>query len=161
MIEYIQIINDDLLNANEDYIVHQCNCISTNAKTLAKQIFDKYNYADSYKKRSRNNKSTYSIPGTIEIFGNGNDQRYIINAYAQYYPASCKYDNDTPAKRLMWFKTCLINISKIENIQTKTIAMPFNIGCGIAGGNWDLYYNLISDFANKEKINVTLYKFNK
>lgn len=158
--EYLKIVDGDLLNATDDYIVHQCNCISTNAKALAKQIFDNYEYADTYKKRNRQQKTTYSEPGTIEIFGNGDDQRYIINMYAQYYPAEAKYTNDTGQKRLLWFQNCLNHISKIKDIQTKTIAMPFNIGCGAAGGNWKFYHNLINTFANKEKINVTLYKFN-
>jgi hypothetical protein len=52
----------------------------------------------------------------------------------------------------------LNDISKIENIQNKTLALPFNIGCGLAGGKWDDYYNAINTFANKEKIHITLYK---
>ena len=38
---YLQIVNGDLLNAKEPYIVHQCNCTSTNAKALAHFIFTK------------------------------------------------------------------------------------------------------------------------
>jgi len=156
--EYIKIINGDLLDAKEDYIVHQCNCISTNAQALAKQIFGRYDYANSYKNRINNDKSTYTQPGTIEIYGNGNDQRYVINMYAQYYPAKAKYDNDTLAKRFQWFQQCLNDISKIDNIKNKTLAFPFNIGCGAAGGDWNIYYNAIQTFANKQKINITLYK---
>lgn len=152
---YIQIINDDLLNAKEDYIVHQCNCVSNDAKTLAEKIFKKYPYANSYKNRTT---STRSIPGTIEIFGNGTNKRFIINAYAQFYPSTNKYQNDNAEKRIKWFEECLNKISEIENINTKTIAMPYNIGCGAGGGNWIEYYKLIRKFARREKIYVTLYK---
>ena len=42
MTNYIKVINGNLLEAQEQYIIHQCNCVSVNAKTLAKQLFDKY-----------------------------------------------------------------------------------------------------------------------
>lgn len=155
---YIKTVNGDLLDANEDYIVHQCNCISTHAKALAEQIFDKFAYANVYKNRIKNNKQTYSIPGTIEILGDGHDKRYIINMYSQYYPALPKYNNDNTQKRIEWFNQCLYSISCIENITNKTIAMPFNIGCGAAGGDWDTYYEIINNFAKNKKIYITLYK---
>jgi len=153
--QYVRIVNGNLLDATEDYIVHQCNCVSTDAKTLAEQIFKKYPYANSYKDRTT---ATRSVPGQIEIFGNGSNQRYIINAYAQYYPSPYGYPNDNAAKRLGWFESCLGEISKIKNIKNKTIGMPFNIGCGAGGGNWVLYYDLICKFAIREKINVVLYQ---
>ena len=81
--------------------------------------------------------------------------------YSQYYPALAKYSDDTTEKRIEWFKQCLNAISEINNIKNKTIAFPFNIGCGAAGGDWEIYYNLIEEFANKGEIHVTLYKFDK
>jgi O-acetyl-ADP-ribose deacetylase (regulator of RNase III) len=153
--KYIKIINGDLLNATEDYIVHQCNCVSTDAKTLAKLIFDKYPYANSYKNRTV---STRSIPGTIEIFGDGKNKRFIINAYAQYYPGVTMYPSDNKEVRIGWFWDCLDNIAQIENIRNKTIAMPYNIGCGAGGGDWIQYYNSIRSFAIRKKIYITLYK---
>ncbi len=154
--EYIKIVNGDLLDAKETYIAHQCNCISINAKTLAELIFNKYPDSNSYIKRINGIQSTYNTPGTIEIFGE--NEPYIINMYAQYYPTKSKYSNDSINKRIGWFKECLTHISKIENIHITTIAMPFNIGCGAAGGDWNTYYTILTDFANKEKIHITLYK---
>jgi hypothetical protein len=152
---YVKTVDLDILNATEDYIAHQCNCISQNAQALAKQIFEKFPHSNSYKIRRQNDKSTFGVVGTIEIFDN------IINMYSQYYPAAAKYSNDTYAMRIIWFKMCLDKISNIYNIKNKTIAMPYNIGCGAAKGNWTLYYKMICDFAEKEQIHITLYKFNK
>jgi O-acetyl-ADP-ribose deacetylase (regulator of RNase III) len=154
---YIKTINGSLLDATEDYIIHQCNCISTNAKALAESLFNKYPYANTYKYRT---KYTCSIPGTISVMGNGQNERYIINMYSQYYPALPKYNNDNTEKRIEWFKECLNKISSIENIINKTIAMPYNIGCGAAGGDWNVYYNLIKEWCENNKIYVTLYKLN-
>lgn len=152
---YIKIVNGNLLDATEQFIIHQCNCVTNQAKTLAKQIFDKYPYANTYKKRS-NNKLTYNVPGTIDIMGNGTDKRYIINMYSQFYPQKAKFSNDSYEKRLIWFRDCLDQIYKIPNLES--IALPYNIGCGVAGGNWEKYYNEIVIFANKIKKQVTIYK---
>jgi len=144
---YIKIVNGDILDSTETYIAHQCNCVSMDAKGIAKVIFDKYPYADTYSKRTKHN-----IPGTIHICKN------IINMYAQYYPTVAKYTNDSSTIRIEWFKQCLNVIAKIPQIQTKTIAMPYNIGCGFGGGDWAVYYAMIKEFATNNKIHVTLYK---
>ena len=36
--------------------------------------------------------------------------------------------------------------------------MPYNIGCGAAGGDWQIYYKMIENFANDNQIYMTLYK---
>jgi hypothetical protein len=36
--------------------------------------------------------------------------------------------------------------------------MPYNIGCGAAGGDWNIYFDMIKNFAYINQINVTLYK---
>ena len=154
--QYLSIIEGDLLESKETFIAHQCNCVSTDSKGFAKTIFSKYPFSNSYTKRIRGKKETYSEPGSIEIFNNG--EKCIINMYAQYYPSASKYSNDTKTKRIEWFINCLDNISKISDIKSKIIAMPFHIGCGLAGGDWNVYYNIIEEFANKEEIQIVLYK---
>ena len=57
--------------------------------------------------------------------------------YAQIYPGLPKYNNDSVNKRQMWFNECLKKISVIKDIKgfkEKQIVMPYNIGCGLAGG---------------------------
>jgi hypothetical protein len=144
------ITNDDILNSKEKYIAHQCNCVVNNPKGLAKSIFDKYPYADIYS--SRKNKD---IPGH-NIICSGND-KIIINMLAQYYPGKSKYNNDSVPNRLQWFRDCLNEISNIPDLKNKkeSLAIPFNIGCGLAGGNWDDYYSIIKE----QNINIVLYKF--
>ncbi len=146
----VTIVYGNLLEAEEEYIAHQCNCVTTYAKFLAKSIFDKYPYADSYSVRAKNN----SVPGTIEMFGS-NNQKKIINMYAQYYPGKSKYSNDIKALRLQWFKNCL-NIIASSGI--KFVAMPYNIGCGAAGGNWEEYYNALVELIVVHPIDIKIYK---
>ena len=141
----IQIKEDNILNSNEKYIIHQCNC---NAKGLAKSLFDKYLYANVYK-----NRTIHSKPGTISVKGNGKECRYIINAFGQYTPGKPNI-KETKLQRLIWFKQCLDEIKKIENVES--IAFPYKMGCGYGGGNWNEYLKTIEQFSEDTLIKVII-----
>jgi len=139
----IEIVTSNLLDAKEKYICHICNCVSHSAAGVAKQLFLKYPYSNDYV-----NRKSVTTPGTINIKGNGKDQRYIVNLFAQYYPGKSKYENsllDGIMARERFFSECLTLLSYTKNLES--IAMPFNIGCGLAGGNWERYYSIIEKFA--------------
>jgi O-acetyl-ADP-ribose deacetylase (regulator of RNase III) len=140
----------DLLNSSDQYIVHQCNCTSSNYKGLSKAIVEKFPYATFYAKRNR-------IPGTIEIKGDGINERFIIGMFAQNYTGLPLYNNDTYELRLKWFASCLDIIALIPDI--KSIGFPYNIGCGLAGGDWKDYLDMIKEFAKKNKhVIITIYE---
>jgi len=141
----IEIITGSLLDATEKYIVHQTNCISTgSAAGIAKAIFDKYPYADCYADRKEPAK-----PGTIDIRGNGIDKRYVINLCGQNYPGKIVYpksSTDGVAAREKYFYHGLLRIAKISELES--IAINWRIGCGIAGGDWGHYFQML---VNMEK----------
>jgi len=114
-------INDSLLNSNEQYIAHQCNCTTKYAAGLAKTIFQTYPYSNVYQYRQRKSK-----PGSIIISGDGTNNRFIINMMGQIYPGSPSL-SETYEDRLIFFQSCLDNILKIPNLAS--IAFPYNIGC--------------------------------
>lgn len=147
-------IDGDLLEAKEQYICHACNCVSHGAAGLAYDLFKKFPYSNIYVQRTSS-----SEPGTISIHGDGDQNRYIINMFSQYFPGKPNNNikKDTSKIRKNYFMSCLEHISKIEGLQS--VALPFGIGCGLAGGNWEEYYRLIEWFANSNpNVNVCLYK---
>ena len=146
----------DLLNATTKYIAHQCNCTTTNnASGIAKSIFDKYPYSEIYTKRTQEDK-----PGTIQIFGDGTpDKRFIINMFGQVNPgkpSTPKSPSDGYNIRELYFIRCLKEILKIKDLES--IGFPYGIGCGLAGGDWKIYYALLEMFAKKTEAEVILYK---
>jgi len=149
----IETIIGNLLGANEKYIVHQTNCISTiGAAGIAKDIFYKYPYADCYISRTKTSK-----PGSIDIRGNGLNQRLIVNLHGQVYPGRCRYplsSLDGLAAREKYFYHGLLLLAKIEKLES--IAFPWKVGCGLAGGDWKRYFGTITNFALhiKEKQNA-------
>lgn len=149
----VKIVEGDILNAKEEYIAHQCNCVTKNGKGLSKAIFSKYPFSDVY-----SNRTEYSVPGTVLISSDDNEFHKIISLFAQYvcgkpyykkyYPK--KYD-DTYENRLLWFEKCLY---RLHEQGIKTIAVPYGIGCGLAGGKWENYKKILE----RAKVNIVLYK---
>lgn len=133
------VFNSNLLEVSAQVIAQQCNCTSKRTRGLSAAIAKKYPYANFYSRRTET-----SEPGTIELRGKKRkNQRYVLALYAQYYPGKPKA-NDTSGDRIMWFNKCLHRISKIKNL--RSIAFPSGIGCGLAGGEWNVYQRLIEEW---------------
>lgn len=171
----VTIKKQNILESKEKIIIHQTNCISTNAKGLAQQLFSKYPYSNFYPKRQ--NPELQDIPGTIDIkYSENSDNPIIIGLFGQYsvgkpleyqMNAMCKLDTYDNRKR--WFQNGLNLVGKFlpkflpktceKTCKEKiTIACPFGIGCGLAGGKWDDYLEMLTNFATEFNIDVVLYK---
>lgn len=167
----LQVIAGDLLEAPEKYICHQCNCMSSSAAHLALAVFQRFPYADIYSPRPRwSQPPPEQAPGQIVVCGNGNDQRFVINMLGQYYPGRPRFPGsqlDGTLARQEYFQTCLDRIILLPAIQAarvtnfvgdESIAFPWQIGCGAAGGDWVIYRHMIREFAEKVGIPVRVYR---
>ena len=156
----IHLINDDIFVTGAQYIAHQTNSVTVGgASGIARLIFEKYPYADTYKNRIEK-----SIPGTIDIFGDGIFYRGIINMNAQFYPGKANINpqgEDTAINRKKWFHQCLLKIADIEDL--KSVAFPDHIGCSLGGGDWVWYEQKLYKFANyiEEKCNAEILIYKK
>ena len=165
-----------------DAIVHQCNCLAVKAHGLSAQIAEKYPWADVYRYRKRQGfrnlavREDRKVPGTIQIIRNpGLDivknskgetnlvpkRPDVIILYAQWdfgkgggFQRTLSPYKDTPEEREHWFQQCLDELGQCDFYQN--LAFPYKIGCGLAGGNWDHYLDMIEDFTVKYKKHVTL-----
>ena len=139
----IEIVTGDLFEAPEKYLVHQCNCVTQTAAHLAKDVFERFPYSDIYTGREDPDQ-----PGHIIVRGNGQDQRYVVALLGQYYPGRPKYPKSTldgiPARE-KYFYRALLRLSKLDDLES--IAFPWRIGCGAAGGDWERYLGKITNFA--------------
>ena len=71
-----------------------------------------------------------------------------VGAYNRYYP---KTYTDTTHNRQRWFRECL---EALDALGLDRVAMPYKIGCGLAGGFWPDYETML----NKAKTNIVLYR---
>ena len=89
-------------------------------------------------------------PGNLYIRGDEN-HRYVINATAQIYPGKPNDKKlldfkDDAGSRQRYFSDCLMGIAQLKNLES--IAFPYKIGCGLAGGDWEFYKQSIENFTH-------------
>ena len=144
-----------IVHAREEYICHQCNCVTHSCAGLAKTLFDKYEYANCYATRWEPD-----IPGTIHYaMAPENNLQNIINMFAQYHPGAPREGSDpgdSSEHRKKYFIDCLKAVKKLN---PKSLAFPIRIGCGLAQGSWEWYSSILQKFEDSTKIRIVLYDY--
>lgn len=121
-----------------DLITHGCNCFCTMGSGIAPQIanaFPETRIADNKTIKgdiSKLGKYSSAISRTI-----GNNDITIVNSYTQY-----GFD---PKKRQLEYgaiRSCMMKIN--NDFKTMHIGIPL-IGCGLAGGDWNIVKQIIQE----------------
>jgi hypothetical protein len=145
----IQWKEGDIVQANEQYIVHQTSCVAKKATGLASRIFQRFPHAECYAQRSN-----ASTPGTIEIRGNGANKKYVANMHALYREGRpTTMERDTVSQRLQYFWMCLKQLAAhLMRCARKAVTIAFtnDIGYGpVKGDEWYGYRKQIIMFATE------------
>jgi O-acetyl-ADP-ribose deacetylase (regulator of RNase III) len=149
----LKIITGNILDATEEIIGQQCNCVTSDkAKGLAGAIFARFPYADVYARRG----DKRGVPGTWSLHGNGEDERYIVNFFTQYYPGVAKYTSDSEELRARWFRSALVTF--LAGNHPSKLALPHGIGCGLAGGCWPVYEGILKEVSHQYGVEIVLYQ---
>ncbi len=139
-----------------EFIVQQTNCTTCDVKGLAKAIRKDRPWACPSKDRipiKRGSKwctnETKGTPGSIVIRESQGGKPGVVSMMAQYNPGKAR-QRDNARLRTNWFWQCL---GKMESRKPrfKQLAFPKNIGCGLAGGDWPTYKEIIFTFACRNR----------
>jgi hypothetical protein len=156
----IKIIQGSVLDTNEEYVLQQCDCISTQALHLDADYKKEFPWGDVYGDRTPINGfrnlatvDTRGIPGTIKVYPSGNDEPNVVAMFSQVCPGkpftginkAKRFKDDTKVNRLKWFKECLERISELK---PKSIAVPNRLGCFRNGANWEDYSDALQEFSD-------------
>jgi O-acetyl-ADP-ribose deacetylase (regulator of RNase III) len=144
----INIVEGNILDANEDIIAHQVNCQKVMGSGLAKQIRNKYPQVFTEYKWVLDNFG--SQLGHCQLVS-CNDSKTIANLFSQD-----RYGTDRRYTDYDYLKQSLQQLLRMANENEFSIAIPYNLGCGLAGGNWDIVYKIIEDVF--QDYDVTIYK---
>lgn len=151
-------IKDSILNTPHKYIAHGVNCQGVMGSGVAKVLLDKYpevrsKYLRSYERMERMMlESTEEMLGTVQ-FVDCRD-KIVLNMFTQ---DRYGYDN----KQYVSYeaiKDCFEGLTKYfseNNSEIVTIAIP-KIGCGLAGGEWDVVEKIINEVTG-DKLNIEVY----
>jgi len=133
---------------------------------LAKQIRNKYPKVfneykrildwgkEEYKKGYSKNK--YPL-GSVQ-FVRTDDEKVIANIFGQLEYGKNKIYTDYEALEKGFCGVLEAVTWDNSKLQGYSIAIPYGIGCGLAGGSWDVVYKIIEKVFND--YNATIYKFN-
>lgn len=157
----------DVLEAEADMICHQTNCLGIMGAGLASQIKQKYpKVYEKYKLKCGIylTESMYepSIPpllGQAQLVEIDND-KYIANLFGQMGIGEGEVLTDYNALKNAFYdalKQLYFNLDKPAEI---VVAIPCFIGCGIAGGDWNIVFKFIKEtakiFADDYSVSVIL-----
>ena len=155
----IKIVEGNILEATEDIICHQVNCMGVMGGGLAYQIKEKYPYVyANYRHICKEYLSeNHSLLGEV-IFGVfTHDNKIIANLCGQsnYGTHIQQTDYAALAKALKIVYKAVNNTN--SSLNGYSVAIPYNLGCGLGGGDWNVVYDMINRIF--ENYDVTIYNF--
>lgn len=125
----MEYINGDVFLAPEkSCICHQVNTYGAMGKGIALSV--KIKYPRVYTQYKRHLEDLILSPYGTVLFCGIDNNRYIANCFSQI---GWKTDYDL-------FEKCL---HVLADTQCNYFAIPYKMGCGLAGGNWTVISNLI------------------
>lgn len=134
----VKIIDGDLFNTNAKYICHQVNCRGKMGSGVAAQVRNRYpEVCIQYMELCGVHRQKWWLLGRTQ-FVPCPDGKTIVNMFAQ---DRYGYDSEVYTNYEA-FESCLEEIAAFVP-KDAVIAMPYKIGCGLGGGNWDNILKLI------------------
>lgn len=173
--------HENILAATEDYIVHQCCCTACRPHGLSATLAVAFPHSAIYALR-RPIKPGWNFavkedrpkPGTTLIVGNGTTERYVAAIFGQAAMGKPGHYNsggvaDSALDRQKYFQEGLADLAKQISLRQSatqaqpqaqtSLAFPYKIGCGLAGGDWKIYSQLLDSWAAEHpEFKVVLYR---
>lgn len=155
----ITLVKGDLLKSKCNIICHQVNCQGKMGAGIAKQIRQLYpkvytEYIDFC------NKNKKHLLGDCQFVDVSSDIfQCIANLFGQeYYGCGALY-TDYDALRSSFNKVKDFCNHLLQYRNDISVGIPYNIGCGLAGGDWNIVIKIIEDiFKDEEHIHIEIYK---
>lgn len=148
------IVIDNIFNCKENILCHQVNMQKRMANGIAKQVKELFpNVYDNYMKANLN----LGDVDIVKIHNPKSNLLYIANMYSQFrYGYDGKRYTDYDALRKC-FKELAYHITNSNKKQNNfTLAVPYKIGCGLGGGDWNIVSQII--FEELKDIEYKIYK---
>ena len=151
MVEVVE--NSNLLNVQEGIICHQTNCIGVMGGGIALQIRDKWPkvYAD-YREECEifTSKPEHLLGHVQDVLVK--DNLVVANCYGQVFPGTgCMTDYKA-------WDAILDKLKDLSNYFNLDLHFPWMIGCGLAGGDWNVMRKKIENAFSGHKTKVFIHR---
>ena len=137
-------------------VCHQVNCMGVMGAGLAKQVRQQLpNAYEQYKLRCSSFKPEDNL-GTVLYLDYREYTGYILaNCFGQL-----NYGRNGVYTNYKAIRSCLENVSYLAQQDNSTVRIPYLMGCGLAGGNWDTLESIIRVALINRKVNVEIWSIN-
>lgn len=149
----IKIVNGDLLDAEENLILHQVNCKGKMNSGVAKAIRGKWGEVFRDYKSLTDHATPSELLGTIQIVGVGNKQA-VVNMFSQ---DSYGYDGERHTNYEAIYK-CLEEVARVARRYNLSVAIPFAMGSDRGGASWSIVYAMIEEVFKNHRQPITIYR---
>ena len=168
----IQEINGDLTNSTATFIAHCVNCQGKMNSGVAKAIRTKWpsvfvKYREFWDKFIHPrfqvggiHWNTAKFLGTV-LPAKINDKQVVLNMFCQdmYGYDGKKYaDYDAIRTAFGKLKQHIVSELSVEEQTTTSVAIPYKFGCGLAGGDWNIVYGIITETLDELPITLEIWK---
>lgn len=134
-----------------DVIAHGCNCFCVMGAGIAPQM-DKAFGCSHFRLEKPSYKGDINKLGQIDY---DDGKLAVVNCYTQYGFGSNHTDGIDKPFDYEAFDLCMRKINHI--FKGKHIGLP-QIGCGLAGGDWDVVKRMIQRRLKDMKVTIVIYK---
>ena len=157
----IEFREGDVTKSGADIICHQTNCRGVMGSGLARQIkmenpemFHRY-VAHCKQVGDRLLGTALILPMDQDLYKKSSDMRYIANCFGQ-----AGYGRDKVYTQYKALESALARVAAFARSYNKrSIAIPYNIGCGLAGGKWDIVESIIRHVLGGPDFDVTIWRY--
>lgn len=141
----LKVIEGNLLDIESGIICHQVNCMGVMGSGIAKQIRDKWPIVfKEYEERHSYTSNLSLLFGSYDLI-KVTDTLKVANIYGQfdYGTDSRKTNYAAVATGFNLLNTRLQYTATLYGIDYAPIYVPYLMGCGLAGGDWEIYQEII------------------
>ena len=159
----IKTVNGDLLQSNLPLIAHQTNCLGVMGAGIAKAIKNKWSIVyTQYVDKCRHYNYSKDLLGKCQVCVTEDEPiKFVANLFGEYSFTESVAPFENRHTDYDALKKSLLHLKAIcENTEITKIGIPYKLGCGLAGGDWDgVVYPMLQElFANDLTITLYIYK---
>ena len=141
----------DALHSGDGLVIHGCNCLCTMGSGFAAQVHKECPNAWSADQRT-----LYGDKNKLGSFTYGVERSgmIVVNAYTQYAFTRTSVDLDYPALEES-IRSIVDYFLRTYNVTV--FSMP-KIGCGLAGGDWNIVKEMLTDISEEKGVIFQVYE---
>lgn len=135
-------IEKDILTIKEGVLTHQVNCFGVMGSGIAKAIRDKWPQVyTSYQTFCLDAKDTQNLLGKYQVI-TVETNLMLANIFGQlnYGRDGKQYTDYTAVNKALYSLSSFLKTYP----EQKQVYVPYKMGCGLGGGDWDIYTAIIA-----------------